>query len=226
MPKTIAFDADDTLWINEPYFRATENKVAQLLSKYQSEEKTHQELYRIITQNISIYGYGVKSCILSILEYVTMVSNNIKPSVYQEIIALGKQMLQEPVTLIPEVKETLETLSSKYNLMVFTKGDLLDQECKLEKSGLSTYFTHIEIMSDKNTESYHQALTKLKINPKDFLMIGNSLKSDILPVLEIGAEAVYIPFHTIWEFETVENNILKQYNYQTLSSINKLIEIL
>lgn len=225
MPKTIAFDADDTLWINEPYFRNTEKKIGELLLPYQSEEKTQKELYKTITGNIPLYGYGVKSCILSMLEYVSEVTLNTTPNhLYQEIIEMGKTMLKQPVELLPKVEETLKVLSKKHNLIVCTKGDLLDQQNKIKQSGLSSYFSHIEVMSDKTPETYKALLKKLNIAPNDFTMIGNSLKSDILPVLTLGAKAVYIPYHSIWQFETVSNNDLETYDYKTLTSIDLLIK--
>ena len=225
--KVIAFDADDTLWVNEPYFREAEDAFAKLLSIYETENKIQQELYKVIIGNIPLYGYGIKSCILSMIECATELSNNqLSANITQQILAIGKDMLRKPIELLPGIVETLEVLSKKYKLIVLTKGDLLDQEKKLERSGLLKYFHHVEVMSEKNSEGYLKILKHLDIAPKDFLMIGNSLKSDILPVLHIGAEAIHIPFHSIWQFETVEKKILDTQQYKTLSSVKKLVDLL
>ncbi|ANW95927.1 HAD family hydrolase [Wenyingzhuangia fucanilytica] len=225
--KVIAFDADDTLWVNEPYFREAEDEFAKLLSIYETENKVQQELYKVIIGNIPLYGYGVKSCILSMIQCATELSNNQLPAnITQQILEIGKNMLTKPIELLPGVEEVLKTLSKTYTLIVLTKGDLLDQEKKLDRSGLLNYFHHVEVMSEKNPEGYQRILKHLDIAPKDFLMIGNSLKSDILPVLQIGAEAIHIPFHSIWQFETVAKNKLENQQYKTLSSVKNLLEIL
>lgn len=222
--KVIAFDADDTLWINEPYFRAAEQEFAKLLSAYETENKIHQELYKVITGNIPTYGYGVKSCILSMIECAHQLSNGtLRPIVNQKIVNIGKQMLAQPVELIDGIEEVLKTLSKTHKLIVLTKGDLLDQEKKLDRSGLLSYFHHVEVMSEKNPKEYLRVLKHLDIDAKDFLMIGNSLKSDILPVVEIGGDAIHIPFHSIWQFETVNDNDLVAYKYKTLKNATELI---
>lgn len=225
--KVIAFDADDTLWVNEPYFRQAEDQFAKLLSPYETENKIHQELYRVITGNIPLYGYGVKSCILSMIQCATELSNHqLSAEVTQQILEIGKQMLTQPIELLPNIEEVLSYLSKKYTLIVLTKGDLLDQEKKLERSGLLSYFHHVEVMSEKNKQGYQRVLNHLEIVPKDFLMIGNSLKSDVLPVLKIGSNAIHIPFHSIWKFETVSEKALKNQNYKTLDSALKLVDLL
>lgn len=225
--KVIAFDADDTLWVNEPYFRQAEDQFAKLLSPYETENKIHQELYRVITGNIPLYGYGVKSCILSMIQCATELSNHqLSAEVTQQILEIGKQMLTQPIELLPNIEDVLSYLSKKYTLIVLTKGDLLDQEKKLERSGLLSYFHHVEVMSEKNKQGYQRVLNHLEIVPKDFLMIGNSLKSDVLPVLKIGSNAIHIPFHSIWKFETVSEKALKNQNYKTLDSALKLVDLL
>lgn len=225
--KVIAFDADDTLWVNEPYFREAEAKFAQLLSMYETENKIHQELYKVITGNILLYGYGVKSCILSMIQCATELSNNQLPAgITQQILEIGKDMLTKPIELLPGIVEVLENLSKKHKLIVLTKGDLLDQEKKLERSGLLKYFHHVEVMSEKNKEGYQRVLKHLDIKSDEFLMIGNSLKSDVLPVLEMGAEAIHVPFHSIWQFETVQEDQLNNYTYKTLTSVNDVVHYL
>lgn len=225
--KVIAFDADDTLWVNEPYFREAEDQFAKLLSQYETENKIHQELYKVITGNIPLYGYGVKSCILSMVQCATEISNHqLSSETTQKILEIGKEMLTKSIELLPNIKEVLDYLSKKYTLIVLTKGDLLDQEKKLERSQLLNYFHHVEVMSEKNEQGYLRILKHLDIDPQDFLMIGNSLKSDVLPVLKIGADAIHVPFHSIWQFETVAENALDQHDYKTLTSITNVVDFL
>ncbi|MCR9227561.1 MAG: HAD hydrolase-like protein [Flavobacteriaceae bacterium] len=213
--KTIGFDADDTLWVNETYFRDTEEKFAELLEGYETKNKIDQELFKMEMSNLDIYGYGIKGFMLSMIESALDLSNNtISQETIAQILELGKNMISHPVELLDGVEEVLSKLMGKYRLIVLTKGDLLDQERKLEKSGLSQYFHHVEVLSDKKESNYKNLLEHLNIDVSEFLMIGNSLKSDVLPILNIGAQAVHVPFHTTWAHEMVsedemENNHLK-----------------
>ena len=202
--KVIAFDADDTLWVNETYFRDVEHKFAQLLSAYETENTIDQELFKMEMKNLPIYGYGIKGFVLSMIESAIELSNGkISNKVLTEIIDLGKDMIEKPVELLDGITDVLEALHQKYRLLVLTKGDLLDQERKLEKSGLSKYFHHVEVMSDKKEKNYQDLLDHLEINVSEFLMIGNSLRSDVLPIINIGGKAIHVPFHTTWQHETV-----------------------
>ena len=213
--KTIGFDADDTLWVNETYFRDTEEKFAELLEGYETKNKIDQELFKMEMANLDSYGYGTKGFMLSMIESALDLSNNKVPQeTIAQILELGKKMISHPVELLDGVEEVLAKLSGKYRLIVLTKGDLLDQERKLERSGLSQYFHHVEVLSDKKESNYKNLLDHLNIDVKEFLMIGNSLKSDVLPILNIGAQAVHVPFHTTWAHEMVSedemvNNHLK-----------------
>lgn len=189
--KTIGFDADDTLWVNETYFRDTEEKFAELLEGYETKNKIDQELFKMEMANLDSYGYGIKGFMLSMIESALDLSNNKVPQeTIAQILELGKKMISHPVELLDGVEEVLAKLSGKYRLIVLTKGDLLDQERKLERSGLSQYFHHVEVLSDKKESNYKNLLDHLNIDVKEFLMIGNSLKSDVLPILNIGAQAV------------------------------------
>ena len=221
--KVIALDADDTLWVNETYYREAENKFIKLLSKYETENKLDQELFKMEMKNLHLYGYGVKSFTLSMVESALELSNfEIKPAVIQQIVEIGKEMLDKPIELLDGVKDTLKVLQPKYRLILATKGDLLDQERKLEKSGLIKYFHHIEILSDKKANNYKRLLSHLDIMPSEFLMVGNSLKSDVLPLLEIGAKAIHVPYHTTWAHEVVEHDG----NSNDFKTVKKLIDIL
>ncbi len=206
--KVIGLDADDTLWENETFFREAEHQFATILSGFMSEEDIMRELYQIELANMPIYGYGIKAFILSLIETGCLITQNQLTAEYTtQILAIGKEMLNKPVRLLKGVPETLEALSRSYKLIVATKGDLLDQERKLAKSGLLKYFHHIEVMSDKHPEAYLKLINHLEVEPAEFLMIGNSMKSDVLPVEEIGGYGVHVPFHTTWQHEVVEHQI-------------------
>jgi len=224
--KVIAFDADDTLFVNEPYFQETEHKFCALMSDYLSQQGLSQELFRVEIQNLDLYGYGIKGYILSMIEAAMKISNNtISIEIIAKIIEYGKELLQKPIELLDGVEETLKALSGKYKLIVATKGDLKDQQSKLHRSGLGHYFHHIEVMADKQEVNYEKLLKRLEINADEFFMIGNSLKSDVLPVLEIGGHAVHIPFHTTWEHEKVSHKV-EHPNFQTLEKITDVLPIL
>ena len=204
----IAFDADDTLWVNEPYFQEVERKFCLLLEDYLPAHAVSKELYAVEMQNLPLYGYGIKAFMLSMIETVLKVtSNTANPEILHKAIQYGQEMLNKPIELLDGVEETLRILKGKYRLVVATKGDLLDQERKLKKSGLEHYFHHIEIMSDKKESDYLKLIRHLDCRPDEFLMIGNSLKSDVLPVLAIGGHGAHVPYQTTWEHEKIEHTI-------------------
>jgi putative hydrolase of the HAD superfamily len=222
--KIISFDADDTLWVNETYFREAELEFGELMQQYETINQIDQELFKVEIENLPIYGYGVKGFILSMVETAIKLSNGqVSIKTMQAIIDIGKDMLDKPVVLLEGVEEVLKTLSQSHRLIMATKGDLLDQERKLEKSSLSQYFHHIEVMSDKKPNDYKKLLSHLDIKPEEFLMIGNSLKSDILPLIEIGAHAIHVPFHTTWQHEEVCQSKLNNAEYQTVENIRQVL---
>ena len=224
--KVIAFDADDTLWVNEPFFRDAENEFCKLLKNYISKEDCKQLLFEVEIKNLPLYGYGIKPFTLSLIEAAIALSKNRIPlETVSKIIELGKEMLSKPIKLIDGIEETLIKLSSKYRLVMATKGDLLDQERKLKKSGLENYFHHIEVMSDKQPDNYQKLLQHLDITSNQFLMIGNSLKSDVLPVLEIGAYAINIPFHITWEHEKVTKKV-SHHQFKKIEFASELLQLL
>jgi len=223
---TIAFDADDTLWINEPYFQEAEKEFCTLLEDYLPQHSVSQELFKTEMENLHLYGYGVKGFVLCMIETVSKVSNSSAPlTLIDKTIKIGHELLQKPVELLDGVTETLENLKGKYRLVVATKGDLLDQERKLKKSGLQEYFHHIEIMSNKKENDYQKLLKHLDCKPENFLMLGNSIKSDILPVLEIGGFAAHIPYHVTWSHEQHDFG-LKHSNFMELERINDILNYL
>ncbi|AKK74052.1 HAD family hydrolase [Chryseobacterium gallinarum] len=223
---TIAFDADDTLWSNEPYFQEAEKEFCTLLEDYLPQHSVSQELLKTEMQNLHLYGYGVKGFMLCMVETIGKVSDNTAPmELVNKVIQLGQDLLRKPVVLLDGVTETLESLKGKYRLVVATKGDLLDQERKLKNSGLQDFFHHIEIMSNKKEHDYNKLLKHLDCSPENFLMLGNSIKSDILPVLEIGGNAAHIPYHVTWSHEQHDIH-LNHEHFMELKSIDEIVKYL
>lgn len=222
----IAFDADDTLWHNESLFTITQDKYKKLLAKYHTEEWIESRLFDTETENIKHFGYGVKGFTLSMIETAIELSEGrITGTEINQIIDFAKQMLRSPIELLENVEETIEKLSQTHELMIITKGDLFDQESKIARSGLADYFSKIEIVKEKDEEIYQKILTKYQIDKDKFVMIGNALKSDILPVLRIGSSAVHIPYHTTWAREIVADEELKNYNFLQLKGMKNLAEL-
>jgi len=225
--KVVGFDADDTLWVNETYFRNAEIEFAELLSKFETINTIDQELFKLELKNLPLYGYGIKGFMLSMVEMALQLSNyNVSNETIEAILNIGKNMLNKPVELLEGVEQTLKALSKNYRLILVTKGDLLDQERKLEKSGLIKYFHHIEVLSDKQEANYSRLLNHLDIKPSEFLMIGNSLKSDILPIINIKSKAIHVPFHTTWLHEQVSEEETNNKEYKTIGSLLDLKGIL
>lgn len=227
--KIIAFDADDTLWINEPYYQEAEKQLAALLSKYIDEEDLTKELYKTEKQNLHIYGFGAKGFMLSMIETALRVSRfKISQKFIDQIINTGKELLNKPIVLLPGVQGVLDYLFNRgVKMILATKGDLLDQERKLELSGLKRYFHHIEIMSDKKETDYKKLISHLNIRANEFLMIGNSMKSDIEPVINIGASAIHVPYKTTWIHESTGRPIDQDlyYKVEQISQIIRLIDV-
>jgi len=224
--KIIAFDADDTLWNNELYFQETEKKFCELLEDFLPQHAVSRELLQTEIKNISLYGYGIKAFMLSMVETAIRITDkNIKAETIEKIISFGQELLEKPVRLIDGVEDVLKSLKAKYRLVLATKGDLLDQERKLKKSGLVNFFHHIEIMSEKREADYQKLIRHLDIKPNELMMIGNSLKSDILPVLNIGGLGIHIPYHVMWTHEKVETAIDHQ-NFRQVDQIRDVLNFL
>ncbi|NJM80624.1 MAG: HAD hydrolase-like protein [Flavobacterium sp.] len=225
-PKTIAFDADDTLWHNEPYFDEAQARFSELFQDFAS----HQEILGMIlnhqVKNLPLYGFGIKAFTLSMIETALDITNhNISGKGIEKIVTIGKDLLQKPVELLPNIEEVLKALQGKYKLIVATKGDLKDQHRKLHDSGLGHYFHHIEVLSDKTEVDYTKMLGRLDIKAEEFLMIGNSLKSDVLPILNIGGYGVHVPYHTTWEYEKIDFEIEHE-NFKAITSIKEVLAFL
>jgi putative hydrolase of the HAD superfamily len=224
--KVIGFDADDTLWINETYFREAEERFADFLEPYETKNKIDQELFITVMKNLDLYGYGIKGFMLSMIECALELSNNeIPQATLSKLLEIGKEMIAKPVDILEGVEDVLKKLNGNYRLIVLTKGDLLDQERKLERSNLSDYFHHVEVLSDKKEKNYQDLLNHLEISTSEFLMIGNSLKSDVLPLVNIGASAIHVPFHTTWKHEEVTAP-QKKSGYITVQKLTDVLDYL
>lgn len=201
---TIGFDADDTLWHSETYFSLTEDRFRALLAPWCSEEETTDRLLARERDNLAVFGYGIKGFTLSMIETAISASEGAIPvGAIQEIVGWGKEMLEHPVELIDGVDEVLSTVGQEYRLVLLTKGDLFHQESKIAESGLADRFAGIEVMTEKDPASYQRVLARLGIDPAGFLMVGNSVRSDVLPILEIGGQAVHVPYEITWGYEKV-----------------------
>jgi len=226
MIKVIAFDADDTLWVNEPFFREAEEEFAGLMEAFMPRHSVIKEVYQTEIDNLGRYGYGIKGFILSMIQTALRISDHKIPVTFiDKILEIGYAMMEKPVELLPGVEEVLAALKDDYRLVMATKGDLVDQEKKLKKSGLDHYFHHIEIMSEKKEADFSKLIMHLDVAPEEFLMMGNSLKSDILPVLELGGYAIHIPFHTTWEYERIEYEI-EHNNFHQATHIAHVVKLI
>lgn len=222
----IAFDADDTLWQSESLYFQAQREFQELLAPYHGDNGVVEALYEIEMGNLPYYGYGIKSFALSMIETaIHMTDAKINGRDIQRIIDLAKEMLGAPVQLLDQVEEVIAALSESYPLMVITKGDLFHQESKVVRSGLASYFSAVEVVSEKTPDIYRNVLAKHQIDPGRFLMVGNSLRSDILPVVSLGARAVHIPYHITWEHEKVPMRAGESAEYLEIEQIGLLLEL-
>lgn len=223
---TIGFDADDTLWQNETFFRITQDRFTDLLRDFTEPDHLQARLLEAEIRNNGRYGFGVKGFVLSMIETAIEVTDaKVSAGVIQELIEAGQDLLAHPIHLLPHVEETLSALSEDHQILLVTKGDLLDQERKMAQSTLGDYFDGIEIVSHKNPATYKEVLHRNQVNPSAFMMVGNSMKSDILPVLSVGGWAVFVPHDLTWELEHAahpENNN-RFAEIQDLSSLNSAL---
>jgi putative hydrolase of the HAD superfamily len=225
-PKIIAFDADDTLWHNEPYFDEAQERFCQLFQDFASSQEILGLILNHQVKNLPLYGFGIKAFTLSMIETALKITdNNISGKGIEKIIAIGKDLLQKPVELLPNVEEVLTELQGKYKLVVATKGDLKDQHRKLHDSGIGHYFHHIEVLSDKTELDYEKMFGRLECIAEDILMIGNSLKSDVLPILNLGGFGIHIPYHTTWEYEKIDFEIEHE-NFLAVSNVKEVLNVL
>ena len=227
MIEMIGFDADDTLWHNEIYYQDAQSKLKMILSNWAQPEDVAETLNEIELRNLPLYGYGVKAFVLSMIETAYLLSEGlIRGDAVEKIMAIGRSMLGAEIMPHNHVIDTLQALSGKYPLMVITKGDLLDQTSKIERSGMRDYFALVEVVNDKTPASYLNVLNRHHLNPINFLMVGNSLRSDILPILQLGGTAVHIPAETTWEHEMVPGFDDSHDRYFELSGMHQLPDLI
>jgi putative hydrolase of the HAD superfamily len=205
MITTIGFDADDTLWQNEVFFRLTQDLFAHLMAPYCDSENLHARLLQAERRNLGQYGYGIKGFTLSMIETAIDVSQGRVPArVIAEIMSAGREMLAHPIDLLPHAYEAVQTLSQRYQVIMITKGDLLDQERKLAQSGLGEMFHGVEIVSEKTAQTYAQIAQRHGARPDGMMMVGNSMKSDVLPMIAAGGWGVHVPHPVTWELERAD----------------------
>jgi len=228
MPITVVgLDGDDTLWHNETRFNVTQGELRDLLRRHVPDADVDAYLAETEMKNLGMYGYGVKAFTLSMIETAIEVTRGrIPASDLEVILGWGKRMLMEPTELLEGVEATLLELGKRYDLLLITKGDLFDQESKLARSGLAGLFLGVEIVSEKNVDSYRRILERRGIQPQEFVMVGNSPRSDIAPVLELGARAVHIPYHLTWHHEHVPEESLPREGWHRIDSISELSRVL
>jgi putative hydrolase of the HAD superfamily len=228
MPVTVVgLDGDDTLWHNETRFNVTQGELRDLLRRHVPDANVERRLFEIEMKNLAVYGYGVKSFTLSMIETaIELTEGKIPASDLEVILGWGKRMLMQPTELLEGVEPALNELSKRYDLLLVTKGDLFDQESKLARSGLAGMFLGVEIVSEKNVSSYRAILSRRGIKAEEFVMVGNSLRSDIVPVLELGARAVHIPYHVTWHHEQVPEESLPRSGWYRLERIAELSPLL
>ena len=219
----VGLDGDDTLWHNETRFNLTQAELSDLLRRHVPGAGVESHLADVEMKNLGLYGYGVKAFTLSMIETAIQITDRRIPAADIEVIlGWGKRMLMEPTELLPGVEEALRELSLRYDLLLITKGDLFDQESKLARSGLAGLFLGVEILSEKNVDSYRGVLQRRGIKPEEFVMVGNSLRSDVLPVLGLGARAVHIPYHVTWHHELVPDESMPPEGWVRIESIAEL----
>lgn len=225
--RVVGFDGDDTLWHSESHFEVTQNAFRELLHRHVPEADVDTRLAEMEMKNLNVYGYGVKSFTLSMLETAIELTQGRIPAADLEVVLnWGKRMLLEPTELLDGVEDTLRELSKRYDLMLITKGDLFDQEGKLARSGLGDLFWGVDVLSEKNIDSYRGVFQRRGIQPELFVMVGNSLRSDVVPVVALGGHAVHIPYHVTWHHEHVPDEELPEQGWRRLDSIRELPEAL
>ena len=223
----VGLDGDDTLWHNETRFQLTQAELRDLLQRHVPDADVERHLAETEMKNLGLYGYGVKAFTLSMIETaIELTRGKIPAGDIEVILGWGKRMLMEPTELLPGVEEALRELSLRYDLLLITKGDLFDQESKLARSGLAGLFLGVEILSEKNADSYRGVLKRRGIKPEEFVMVGNSLRSDVLPVLQLGGRAVHIPYHVTWHHEEVPEESLPRQGWVRIESIAELRRVL
>ena len=223
----LGIDADDTLWENEAWFYKIQDRFFEMMSSWSDTQDTNAALLENERASIPQYGYGVTSFVRSMILTAIQISNGeIETKQISQIVSWGDELIEAPVDLLPGVEETLSELSNNHRLLLITKGDVLHQRAKVENSGLSDFFWNIEVVGEKDSAVYEMLLNRYGISPEMFVMIGNSVNSDVLPVLNIGARAIHVPHHTTWELEVPDPKELEKVDFPIAQSISEVPGIL
>jgi len=224
----IAFDADDTLWPNQPHFDQVEATFFGILAHCGEPAELHPQLYAVQRRNLALYGYGAKALTLSLIETAIQLTNGAVTSAdIQQLLDLGKDLLRFRIELLPGVAEVLPALRLRgHHLMLLTKGDLFDQESKLARSGLGDFFDHVEVVSEKDIPTYQRLFQRYQATPENFVMIGNSLKSDVLPVARLGYRAIHVPYHATWIHEQVADAELVGVEFRQVATLGEVLAYL
>jgi putative hydrolase of the HAD superfamily len=224
---TIAFDGDDTLWHHENYFNSAKERFRTFINRFDNIPDAGDRLDTQHILDLAVWGYGVKGFTLTMIDLaVKMVGSKMTPYDVQEVLAIGRDLYQHPVQLLDHVAETIGALHDRYRLLLITKGDLVAQEMKVAKSGLGKFFDGIEIVSEKNIDTYRRIFDRYQIVPKELIMIGNSIRSDIIPPIRLGAQAIHVPYHTSWHFEKAELAETDQEQFLVLPSMKDVVPTL
>jgi putative hydrolase of the HAD superfamily len=225
--RVVGFDGDDTLWHSETRFSVTQAEFRELLKRHVPEADVDARLAEMEMKNLSVYGYGIKSFTLSMLETaIELTEARIPAADLEVILGWGKRMLMDPTELLDYVEQTLKEIAGRYDLLLITKGDIFDQESKLARSGLGDLFLGVEIVSEKDVDSYRRIFERRGISPRDFVMVGNSLRSDIVPVVTLGGQAVHIPYEVTWHHEHVPDDQLPRQGWRRIAAIGELPAVL
>jgi len=223
----IAFDADDTLWHNEWLYQRMKDEFTQLFSSEYDPQLVEKKINQVEIGNLKYYGYGIKTYILSLIEAaVILTEGRVNAEKIQHIIKIGKEMLRAEIPLFEQAKDVLTELSLDYGLMMITKGESFEQMRKVRQSGLAGYFRYIEVVGDKSKETYQELLGKYRFEPSRFLMIGNSMRSDVIPVLEIGGQAVLIPYDQTWFYENDNEHTITTADYYEIEHLGQLPDLI
>jgi len=227
MIEVVAFDADDTLWKNEVLYKQAEQRFEDLMREAGYNGSAVDVLNKVEKRNVPVYGFGIKSFTLSMIEAALVIGDGrCKPGWIHSVLDFSKEILTSDIELLPHTIKTLEMLSRNYSLILITKGELSEQERKIEVTGVAKYFDHIEILGSKHEEAYRSVLRKHNISPETFVMVGNSLRSDILPVLSLGAHGVYVPHEITWIYEQVSEDDIGDAGYEKIDHLGLLPDLL
>jgi putative hydrolase of the HAD superfamily len=225
--RVVGFDGDDTLWHSETRFTMTQSEYRDLLKRHVPVADVDSRLAETEMKNLGIYGYGVKSFTLSMIETaIQLTEGRIPASDLEVILGWGKRMLMQPTELLDQVEQTLKQIAGRYDLLLITKGDIFDQESKLARSGLGDLFLGVEIVSEKSVDSYAGIFRRRGIEPAEFVMVGNSLRSDVIPVVGLGGYAVHIPYSVTWHHEHVPEDELPRQGWRRIAAIGELPAVL